>query len=84
MVIEVKLESGAELCPENPESIAVLSPFSNTHIFSCDRRAAGQGGGRDIRVRKGSARLSRHSHPEAAPRFGDQVGPSSAWWTTPQ
>lgn len=38
MVIEVKLESGAELCPENPESIAVLSPFSNTHIFSCDRR----------------------------------------------
>lgn len=42
MVIEVKLESGAELCPENPESIAVLSPFSNTHIFSCDRREQGR------------------------------------------
>lgn len=83
MAIEVKLESGAKLCLENPESIAVLSPFSNTHI-SCDRRGAGQGGGRDIRVSKGSARLSRHSHPEAAPRLGDQVGPSSAWWTTPQ
>lgn len=34
MVIEVKLESGAELCRENPESIAVLSPFSNTHTSS--------------------------------------------------
>lgn len=54
-----KVESGTELCPETPESMAVLGSLSpNTHsLWWTEGSRAGK---RNGRVRKGSAALAAH------------------------